>query len=656
MKFYYNIAFSCAIALLTIAIIGCSEMPEENVYPSSTGANGMMVLHLGNSNSMSNTLLPAIDMDIASYDIKGTGPNGEIFNITSDQSIVEVPDLALGDWTVHINGKNADNDIIGQGSASTVVNVGTTSYVSIPVSPLTGAGTLNVSIAWTGADTFNPAVAATLIPAQGAEIPLTFTITDGNTATYSNDAIPAGYYTITLKLMDGEVLTAGTTEVVRIVEAQTTTGSFTYNDINKAPGNIEVNIDPQMNEPIDVTLTGQEAEIKEGQTMTINASVPADIGNVTCIWYINGESKSIGTSYTLGSDLPQGNYTVSATCYNVDGSRAGSTSHSFKVTEPPTYVKSLVRMFYGNGDRNGYMKYVYDNNGNLFRTIAYNGPGDDGQWETEDDEISPFTGMYGSSVKYEYDSENNLIQEISYMGPGSDNVWLTEDDEIFCYKKESKISSTLSRTTIYNKGDDNIWFTIDDTVTSYSEEEITDNGTVEHKKLFSASGDDTVWFTVDDIVSSYVKIVNDGTGKKMHVYSSAGIGTDNQWFTNDDNFVMVTSNTYDMTNKIVTHISASDSGTDNTWFTGDDVIGGSNKKYYNDDFTQMLKGAMFNDMGADNIWGTEDDIVNSYYQYTYDNYGNETFSKSYSGSGSDGLWFTEDDIIMMQSETVYIEQ
>ena len=656
MKFYYNIASSFMIALLTIAIIGCSDMPEENAIPGSTGANGTMVLHLGNSNSMSNTLLPEIDMDIASYDIKGTGPNGEIFNVSSSQSIVEVPDLALGDWTVHINGKNADNDIIGQGSASTVVNVGTTSYVSIPVSPLTGAGTLNVSIAWTGADTFNPAVAATLIPAQGAEIPLTFTITDGNTATYSNNAIPAGYYTITLKLMDGEVLTAGSTEVVRIVEAQTTTGLFTFNDINKAPGAIEVNIDPQMNEPIDVTLTGQEAEIGEGRSMTITASVPADIGNVTCIWYVNGESKSIGMSYTLGSDLPQGNYNVSATCYTIDGSRAGSTSYDFEVTDALTYVKSLVKFFNGNGDQNGYMKYVYDNNGNLISWIMHNGSGPDGQWDTEDDDVSPNTGLYGSAEKYEYDNENNLIRKISYKGSGPDNIWLTDDDEILWYKKETKISSTLTRTATYTQGDDNVWFTGDDSVVNYSEIEVTDNGTIKHDKSFISPGDDAVWFTTDDSITFYFKDIYDASGKKTFAYSSRDIGTDNQWFTDDDSFIVVASYTYDSTNKIVSRISANSRGSDNAWFTGDDVLSGSKKDYYNDDFTQLLKSVIYIDNGLDSTWGTEDDTVIGHFDYTFDEYGNQVYSKSYSGSGLDGLWFTEDDILTMQTETVYIEQ
>ena len=56
-------------------------------------------------------------------------------------------------------------------------------------------------------------------------------------------------------------------------------------------------------------------------------------GNVIYTWYINGESRAIGDSYTLGSDLAVGTYRLDVTAFTADGSRAGSATHTFTVLE-----------------------------------------------------------------------------------------------------------------------------------------------------------------------------------------------------------------------------------------------------------------------------------------------------------------------------------
>ena len=69
--------------------------------------------------------------------------------------------------------------------------------------------------------------------------------------------------------------------------------------------------------------------------MTVTAAVPAGVGNVTYIWYLNGESKATGNSaspsFTLGSTLAVGYYRLDVTAFTADGLRAGAATHRFTV-------------------------------------------------------------------------------------------------------------------------------------------------------------------------------------------------------------------------------------------------------------------------------------------------------------------------------------
>ena len=67
--------------------------------------------------------------------------------------------------------------------------------------------------------------------------------------------------------------------------------------------------------------------------MTVTASAPGETGNVVYAWYLNGESKAAGESYTLGSALDPGIYRLDVTAFLADGSRAGSATHTFHVEE-----------------------------------------------------------------------------------------------------------------------------------------------------------------------------------------------------------------------------------------------------------------------------------------------------------------------------------
>ena len=314
-------------------------------------------------NGGSRTLLPEIDMDVADYDVTGTGPDGASFEISTSDGFVEVPGLAFGEWTVVVQANDADSTVIGRGEGTTTVHIGENSTLNITVTPLDGYGTLDLTLLWNAEDTDIPSIEAELIPSSGPAVDLDFTITGGNTGTFTSGIIPTGYHTLTLKLLDNGILTMGAVEVVRIVKDQTTSGTFEFYDINEPGGNIDINITPEMADPIDVTITGQLGEIEQGSTMTITASVPVGTGNVVYVWYINGESIDTGESYEAGSGLSVGVYRLDVTAFTVDGLRAGSISTQIEVlpeNNVPQYPPSNIdapNVFGSSGNKKAFLRF-----------------------------------------------------------------------------------------------------------------------------------------------------------------------------------------------------------------------------------------------------------------------------------------------------------
>ncbi len=315
-----------SILLTAVIFSGCFYQPDKG-----DESGGTILMNLSMTQSPGRTLLPNIDMEPASYNITGNGPNGAAFNISTDQETAEISGLDFGNWSILVDALNIEGTIIGRGTATATVSVGQTTVVNITVTPLDGVGSLDLTILWNTGDLENPSIEAQLISAQGTPMDLPFQVT-GNTGIYQGSSIPTGYYTLVVKLLDSGILTMGAVEVVRIVYEETTQGTFEFYNINKPGGTIQVNIDLQMADPIDVTISGQLNEIASNESMTVTASVPPDTGNVVYVWYINGESAATGASYTI-NNMEQGIYRLDVTAFTTDGSRAGSASHMFTVTE-----------------------------------------------------------------------------------------------------------------------------------------------------------------------------------------------------------------------------------------------------------------------------------------------------------------------------------
>lgn len=280
------------------------------------------------------TLLPPIDMAPASFDILGTGPGGKSFSKSTSSASVVVSKLTFGTWNVTVTAKNAGNAVIGRGTGTATVVTGQQTPLAITVTPIAGTGSFDLRVAWTAADVQTPSIDAQLLPSSGSAIPLACSLASGSSSCLKA-GIPNGYYTLLLRLLDNGVLVMGAVEVVRIVAGQTTTGTFDFTQINKGVGSIAVSITPRSGDPIGVTMAGQSATLATGASMMVTAAVPASIGNVAYVWYLNGESKAVGAtsspSFVVGATLPAGFYRLDVTAFTADGLRAGAATHTFTV-------------------------------------------------------------------------------------------------------------------------------------------------------------------------------------------------------------------------------------------------------------------------------------------------------------------------------------
>jgi hypothetical protein len=268
------------------------------------------------------TIVPDVDMTIRQYNIRGEGDSGDSFSQTvgGTETGVLITGLDRGIWTITIDAVNPDGYIIGQGSADNqILNAGETLTVTIEVTPLPGPGAINIVITWPDGVVFNPQVDATLTEiATGITNSIDF-VEDAvaNEAVFSPaQTFEAGYYSLSVQLNDGTLLVWGGFEAVRVLAGWMTDGAFDLDngDINPAPGDIDIIIDPNLKDPIQITLDPTSVTLERGQEQLVTSTPdPVDTDpdfDYLYQWYVDGslvdgatlpDFNIVANDYTLGS-------------------------------------------------------------------------------------------------------------------------------------------------------------------------------------------------------------------------------------------------------------------------------------------------------------------------------------------------------------------
>ena len=231
------ISLFCIVAFT----VGCSMAGNDFTTPDPETAESDMsrlVITLHSGVFSAKTIAPPITMEIASYDIRGTGPD-PLYDHFSDPAnttgFLTLSALNTGLWTITVAAKNAAGTIIGHGQTEppVLLSAGLVTNAQIDILPLAGPGEFNLAVQWPKGAHKNVSAQASLTSMiTGQDLAPVFVFTPpGNpeTGTYSNSAIEAGYYLLLLRLYNTGVQFWGVAESVRIIAGQTTSQSWVLN-------------------------------------------------------------------------------------------------------------------------------------------------------------------------------------------------------------------------------------------------------------------------------------------------------------------------------------------------------------------------------------------------------------------------------------------
>ena len=324
-----RLSLCLGLVLLPLALLlGCAAPLSQASLPQGEGS-----LSINISQTASKTLLPSIDLIPATYDLSGTGPSGKFFSQTITSGAAVVPGLSSGSWTVTVSEKNSALQGIGQGSSAVTIQANATASLSIAVAPLAGNGTVSLT-ALLPAGLSSPSMTASLAPATGTAIPLSFVIS-GSNATCVNSTVPSGYYTLSVRLLDSGTLLATAVDVIRVVKNATTSGTMDFSAVVAPTSPVNITITQAMNTPITVTLAGGVSPLTTGSTMTVTATT-SPAGGIYA-WYLDGTTiaptTTSGPAVIVPNTVPVGSHKLDCLVFSTDGLRAGSATFSFVVSD-----------------------------------------------------------------------------------------------------------------------------------------------------------------------------------------------------------------------------------------------------------------------------------------------------------------------------------
>lgn len=223
--------------LLFGLVTGCSlverDLSLEQFDPpdNDTGAVTIVI----NSGIFSyKTLVPPVDMDIATLYIQGTlqGGGGYFDDTVGVNDPFSQYGLIPGSWDILVDAINAGGDTIGHGEATASIVAGSLISVQIEITPLSGSGGIDLTVEWPKKDYSTARIDAYLTLAGSAnpeKIEFDVKTQNPKDGSYNNNNIAAGYYLLTIQMYGDEQFVWGTAEAVRIIAGANTVHVFNVN-------------------------------------------------------------------------------------------------------------------------------------------------------------------------------------------------------------------------------------------------------------------------------------------------------------------------------------------------------------------------------------------------------------------------------------------
>jgi len=319
-------------ALLTgLIFMACDTSgPYSPGEPALGAAPGDLTITI--NDGISRSIIPDLNMSPAYYLVEGSRSGGHSFSERTEGTLI-VENIAPGEWEVTATAYN-DTDIpIGSEVVLTNVISEEVTEVSITVSPYNGTGTLDLTVNWPAGQIADPQIQADLVPNDGGSSRVLVFNIIGNQATFIASDIPAGNYSLSIKLLDNTSIAATEVDVVYIAQGATSSGSFTFNNLNHNTGEVDIEITPKMNDPLDVFISGASATKPENDNMTLLTGVSNNHEDIAFTWYVNGDAVESGEKFILDKSWEKGFYSIVVTAFSMDESRAGSASVLVQITD-----------------------------------------------------------------------------------------------------------------------------------------------------------------------------------------------------------------------------------------------------------------------------------------------------------------------------------
>lgn len=305
---------------LSFLFVSCGLFAPLNDTVTTTGA---VKVRLATAPT-ARTISPDFDMNVVTCDVYGDGPGNtefELLDVSDD--VVECAGLVPGLWTITADGRNADGVVVGSGQSEAIVAAGDITEAEVEVTPRAGTGDLSVTVTWPAGVLDTPSVDAEVTPQpQSAELVL------GDTSASYSGALSSGYYTFSITLYDNGVPVWGTIEAVRIIANVVSEKRYELaEDVNR--GGLAVGVTPNMQNPVEVTLSGNAETLDQGTNMTVSATVGESEASYQ--WYLKGEAIDGATEaeITIGENLDVGVYWLDVIV--TTGDTVGSATAVFEV-------------------------------------------------------------------------------------------------------------------------------------------------------------------------------------------------------------------------------------------------------------------------------------------------------------------------------------
>lgn len=186
------------------------------------------------------TVEPDSPFDIVAYEIRGTGPNGARFEDTTEGGELGTKRLSFGVWNIAVDAIDASEAVVAAGSAEVIIHTGESTSVAISVTPLSSAGAIELEVLWNSNHTVVGTVVANLVDTDGVEQPISWTPVSAGHMSATVPSVEAGYYRLSVMLMDQGTKVAGLAETVRVVADDTTVFSHMFEQMNKVGEEIAV--------------------------------------------------------------------------------------------------------------------------------------------------------------------------------------------------------------------------------------------------------------------------------------------------------------------------------------------------------------------------------------------------------------------------------